>query len=119
MSGDAALGLAIKARRMFIGLSQEELAAIVEVDPISVSRYETGRQALNTQRLGEIATALRTAPAVLHEIAERVAYEPLPALNGRSRGTGGGRRYSEAEIAEHEAASARRKRPRKRGKGGR
>ena len=52
------LGKAIAERRKAKGLTQDDLAGMVEVDAETISRFERGTSAPSLQRLFEIAAAL-------------------------------------------------------------
>lgn len=53
-----ALGLQIKLARIAKGWKQKHLAAALEVEPVTISRWETGANGPPLARLGEIADAL-------------------------------------------------------------
>jgi len=53
-----ALGAAIRRSRLAAGYSQEDLARIVGVRAMTISRYERGLQTLRLDRLEQIAGAV-------------------------------------------------------------
>ena len=60
------VGKRIKARRKEIGMSAEEVAAIIGVSPATVYRYESANiMNMKTDKLLPIAEALNTTPAYL------------------------------------------------------
>lgn len=67
------LGQAIAKRRKARGLTQDDLAAIVEVDSVTISRFERGTSTPSLQRLFVIAQALEASVSEL--LAET---SPLP-----------------------------------------
>ena len=61
-------GLNIKKRRQELGMSAEELAETIGVNPTTIYRYERGAiDKVSTEVLGEIARALYTSPLKLME----------------------------------------------------
>lgn len=67
------LGQVIAKRRKARGLTQDDLAGLVEVDPVTVSRFERGTSVPSLQRLFVIAQALEASVGEL--LAET---SPLP-----------------------------------------
>ena len=69
MKGDmsAMVGERIKARREELGLSQEQLANLVDYKggKSTISRIESERVQLNQEKIGVFARALRTTPLYL------------------------------------------------------
>lgn len=64
--GDADVGKRIKARRKELGMSAEEVAAIIGVSPATVYRYESAAiMNMKTDKLLPIAEALETTPEYL------------------------------------------------------
>lgn len=55
---DVAAGLAVRARRMAAGMSQETLAQAIGVTFQQVQKYERGTNRISASRLGAIAAAL-------------------------------------------------------------
>lgn len=69
-----ALGLRIAAARKAKGWKQKHLAVALKVEPVTISRWETGSNGPPLSRLGEIASALDvTASALLMDIEKAVA----------------------------------------------
>ena len=59
-------GLNIKKRRQELGMSAEELAETIGVNPTTIYRYEKGAiDKVSAETLGEIARALYTSPVKL------------------------------------------------------
>lgn len=54
------LGRAIAERRKALGLTQDDLAGLIEVDSVTVSRFETGVSTPSLHRLLVIANAIDT-----------------------------------------------------------
>jgi len=74
----AALGRALRALRDQAGITQEELAVRLQMDPTYVSRIERGRrgiQWLTVQRF------LRALDADLHQLADALYAQERPAKN--------------------------------------
>lgn len=59
------IGRNVKAARMRSGLTQSQLAEVLELDSVTVSRLETGVQVPSIERLNDVATALGTSLAQL------------------------------------------------------
>lgn len=76
----AAVGARIKALRLRSGLSQEQLAAMANLAPHSISRFETGDLAPTLTTLAAIATALKVTVADLIDIDAPLPV-PRPAGN--------------------------------------
>lgn len=57
-----ALADAISARRLWLAMSQGDLADCLEVSPSQISKYETGADRISAIVLARIATALGTTP---------------------------------------------------------
>lgn len=57
-----ALADAISARRIWLAMSQGDLADCLEVSPSQISKYETGADRISAIVLARIATALGTTP---------------------------------------------------------
>lgn len=69
-----ALGLAIAQARKAKGWKQKHLAAALGVEPVTISRWETGANGPPLARLGEIAAVLDvTASDLFDGIEEAVA----------------------------------------------
>lgn len=73
-------GLNIKKRRIELGMSAEELAETIGVNPTTIYRYEKGAiDKVSAETLGEIARALYTSPVRLMDWeSEAVETEPQP-----------------------------------------
>ncbi len=59
------MGQRIKAQRIRMGMTQEELADILYLKKSSISRYENDKDEMQAARLGELAKALHTTPDYL------------------------------------------------------
>ena len=68
-----ALGKAIAAKRKSMGLSQKELAVLVDVDGESISRFERGTVVPSLHRLERVAKSLNMGVGDLLSISS-----PLP-----------------------------------------
>lgn len=62
---DVAVGHAVRARRLSIGVSQEALAEAAGVSFQQIQKYESGANRISCSRLVQIAGALACAPAEL------------------------------------------------------
>ncbi|EPR19499.1 hypothetical protein L905_03685 [Agrobacterium sp. TS43] len=58
-------GLAVKEKRVALGISQEELAMRIEADQAYVSRVEAGQINVTLETMQQIASALKTDAAEL------------------------------------------------------
>ncbi|NSY94480.1 helix-turn-helix transcriptional regulator [Agrobacterium tumefaciens] len=58
-------GLAVKEKRVALGISQEELAMRIEADQAYVSRVEAGQINVTLETMHQIASALKTDAAEL------------------------------------------------------
>lgn len=54
------MGQRIKAQRIRMGLTQQELADILYIKKSTISRYENDKDGMQAARLGEVAQALNT-----------------------------------------------------------
>jgi transcriptional regulator with XRE-family HTH domain len=77
---DLALAERIRARRVALGLTQQELAKRIGVSFQQAHKYETGGSRLSIGRLVAICQALRTVPSELLEGLTSVAGPELEAL---------------------------------------
>lgn len=108
------MGQKIKARREYLGLTQPELALAVEVQPATVSRYESGAITVDAPTLPRMAKFLRVPISFFFEDEENVApneivYEPiLDELHSASY-SGGLDAGDVSEIAEIIRMKARRR----------
>ena len=59
------IGKRIQARREEIGISQEQLAELVDMTPLSISFIETGRNATSMSTFIKITNALKASADVL------------------------------------------------------
>lgn len=66
-SVDIHVGRRLKARRLFLGLSQTDLAERVDVSYQQIQKYELGRNRVSASRLWEIAEALNVPVAFFFE----------------------------------------------------
>ena len=64
-------GLAVRARRTALGLSQEELGFRADFDRTYISGIERGRRNPSLSALHRLAAALATSPSDLVRTAER------------------------------------------------
>lgn len=76
-----ALGLAVKARRQELGLTQEELSLRAELHQRWISNVETGKRNPSYSSLRRLAAGLDTSASALLAEAERIEARGLPALN--------------------------------------
>lgn len=71
------IGERIKFRRQDIQMSQEKLAEILEVSYQQVQRYESGKNAINVERIQQVATALGVRVSYFfEESSEPIAADP-------------------------------------------
>lgn len=86
--------LFIQERREALGMTQEELAKIMGVDAMSVSRWERGLRFPRGRRLPQLAQALKcTVNDLYHEPTDLVSIDSM--LSGASKGL---RKQAEAII---------------------
>ncbi|MDP2308572.1 MAG: helix-turn-helix transcriptional regulator [Pseudomonadota bacterium] len=76
-----ALGARLRAVRSAAGLSQEALAAAIDVAPNNVSNYETGKRALTVPALAAVSRALGVKLVDLVDVEA-----PVPATAPLSTG---------------------------------
>lgn len=81
----AALGLAVKARRQELGLTQEGLSLRSELHQRWVSNVETGKRNPSYASLRRLATGLDLSASELLARAEQIEAQGLPALNAAAR----------------------------------
>jgi transcriptional regulator with XRE-family HTH domain len=67
---DVALGIAIRQRRMLLGISQEKLAAAVGLTFQQIQKYEKGTNRVSWGRLRQITAALECSVPVLMDLAD-------------------------------------------------
>ena len=65
------LGQRIKAQRIRIGMTQEELAEILYLKKSTISYYENDKKEMKASNLSELARALHTTPDYLLGFEER------------------------------------------------
>ena len=65
------LGARIKARRKELGLSQEALAELVNMDTPNLSNIERGKRFMTAETLERIAQALKTSERELFDFSEQ------------------------------------------------
>lgn len=87
---DIALARRIRDRRQAIGLSQEDVAALLGVSFQQVQKYEKGTNKLSFGKLVRIARALNTTFAALADglIDERIAQDVIrttPMIDSKAR----------------------------------
>lgn len=66
-------GASIRRQRLYLGMTQVQLAKAVAVDQSAVSAWESGRKAPTIERQLAIANALRIDARVLFEFPQQVA----------------------------------------------
>lgn len=87
MTGSLSLGEGLRRLRAGAGLSQKQLAEVIEVDPSFISRLESGEREPSLGTLKEISAAVAAPPGVLLAIAlladmpeeNRERYQPVIA----------------------------------------
>jgi len=70
---DKSIGTKLRSRRMSIGLSQEQLAETLNLDPEDVSFFEQGLKRISAQQLLNIANALTVRPGYFFGVAGKSA----------------------------------------------
>ncbi|MFQ5801330.1 MAG: helix-turn-helix domain-containing protein [Candidatus Methylomirabilales bacterium] len=83
-------GKAVRARRLALGLSQEELADRAGLDRTYVSGVERGRRNITLLNIHALARALETSPAALLKGSRSADMEgrgPASRLGGKAPGT--------------------------------
>lgn len=75
------LGRAIAERRKALGLSQDDLAGMIEVDAETISRFERGAVLPSLQRLCRVADALETGMGELLSDASELPSDQAQRLN--------------------------------------
>lgn len=82
---DEHVGERIRQRRTMLGMTQDQLAAALEISYQQVQKYETGANRVSAGRLFEIATFLETEVGYFFEgLTPAARTEPLPH-GGRNR----------------------------------
>jgi transcriptional regulator with XRE-family HTH domain len=81
----AALGLAVKARREELKLTQEQLANDTDLHQRWISNVETGKRNPGYGSLRRLAAGLELSASELLARAEQVEAQGLPALNASAR----------------------------------
>ena len=76
---DRSLGGRLRDKRMSSGLSQEQLAEKLGIDPTDVNLYETGAKRISADRLLRIAKALGVRPVYFFGFSEE---RPQPRSKG-------------------------------------
>lgn len=69
------LGNAVRARRMSLGLTQEQVVERAEIDRKTLSRLENGHTGTSIDVVWVVADALECAPAELFEAAAEATEE--------------------------------------------
>ncbi|MFF3443613.1 helix-turn-helix transcriptional regulator [Streptosporangium sp. NPDC002721] len=100
----ATLGRNVRALRAARGLSQEDLAATVNLTRSSIANLEAGRQNITVAALARVAAALKVEPPVL--LAVEVEGEPATPLLARLASAEWDVRRAEVRAAEAEARAA-------------
>lgn len=75
-------GQAIKHLRLRVGLTQPELAEHIGVDKTNVSRYETGKQGMDFDRLILLAETLKVPLSDMFSMAETGNLSSAPDIKG-------------------------------------
>ncbi|MGA9313110.1 MAG: helix-turn-helix transcriptional regulator [Solirubrobacteraceae bacterium] len=81
----AALGLAVKARREQLGLTQEQMANNTGIHQRWISNVETGKRNPSYASLRRLAAGLDLTASELLSHAERIEASGLAALNASAR----------------------------------
>jgi transcriptional regulator with XRE-family HTH domain len=81
----AALGLAVKARREQLGLTQEQMANNTGIHQRWISNVETGKRNPSYGSLRRLAAGLDLTASELLSHAERIEASGLAALNASAR----------------------------------
>lgn len=79
------LGQRIKAQRIRMGMTQEELAELLYLKKSTISYYENGKKEMKASSLSELARALHTTPNYLlgfEEKKDSFEKEALSLLQG-------------------------------------
>ena len=75
---DFEIGQKIRELRQQAGLTQEKLAEMLGITFQQVQKYERGVTKVNLQKLQQLATALKVAPAVFFDGSSSVVYKLEP-----------------------------------------
>src|SRR5688572_27822521 len=75
------IGRRIQRLRVERGLTQQELAEAIGVQPETISRAETGASAMSVERLDHVARALRVSLAQLVDVAGDVLPPEEPTVS--------------------------------------
>jgi transcriptional regulator with XRE-family HTH domain len=84
---DKSLGIRLRAKRMSSGLSQEQLARRLQIDPEDIGAYESGARRISALRLLHMAEALGVRPTY---------FFGFPDEPNREAAEGGGRPWDGA-----------------------
>lgn len=79
---DRAIGARLRARRVALGLSQDQLAQALGVSYQQVQKYENGSNRIAAARLVVLAERLKTTVAALTGETARPAAGPVPSPAG-------------------------------------
>lgn len=66
---DRSIGRRVAERRMVLGWTQVELAAILGISQQQIQKYEDGPSGLSASRLWELASVFRVGPEYFYESA--------------------------------------------------
>ncbi|CAG2156699.1 hypothetical protein LMG31506_05788 [Cupriavidus yeoncheonensis] len=84
MNLEEAFGQAVRLKRRHVGLSQDQLAGLLELQQGAVSRLENGYVSATLDMVGRVAAALRTTPAALLQDAQNLPGY-VPVADGKPR----------------------------------
>lgn len=84
---DIHIGEKIRDRRTILGLTQEHLAAAIDISYQQVQKYETAANRVSGGRLFQIANALEVHPAFFFEGLDTASLAAPMEHGGKSRGT--------------------------------
>lgn len=85
---DRAIGMALRRRRVVLGMTQSQLGDAIGLTFQQIQKYERGANRLSVSRLTSIARVLKSEPTeVLKEATAQVMSEGETASLGASRGT--------------------------------
>ncbi len=109
------MGELIQARRERLGISQAEIANALEIQPATVSRYESGKITVDAATLPKLAKLLRVNISFFYddedykENSAEIVYEPILDALHRANYSGGLDAEDTSEVAEIITIKARRR----------
>jgi len=84
---DAHVGQKLRARRIFLGMSQTDVAAATDISFQQIQKYEKGANRVGASRLQQISDVLGVSPFYFFEGAPTVGKKmPAPKEGGLSEG---------------------------------